>query len=322
MLADLAHRYRRWRALSAPADRPVVLMYHRVARVGHDPWDLAVAPDRFADQIERLARQRRIVELDWLAAELAAGRSPRNVAAITFDDGYLDVLENAVPVLERHGAPATFYLPTRLLGRPGEFWWDAIVRVILGAPELPAEFVLPFGTGPRRYATPERPTGPRTDLHLAVWRDLQLCEDAERRDIVAALEAQVPAARPAPPGDRPMTLAETERLVASPIATIGAHTLTHPSLPARPAADLEHEVVTSCRDAAEIAGRPVRGFAYPYGNYDARARAAVRKAGLAHAVTTEHGRALPGGDPNRLPRIQVGDWDGAAFSERLLGSAP
>ena len=38
--------------------RPLILMYHRVARLAHDPWDLAVTPDRFAEQIEVLTRER------------------------------------------------------------------------------------------------------------------------------------------------------------------------------------------------------------------------------------------------------------------------
>jgi len=93
-------------------DRPVILMYHWVARLAHDPWHLAVSPDRFAEQIEALVQFRHVVPLPWLVAQLAQGRVPRNAAVVTFDDGYADVLGAARPVLERHSCPATVFLMT------------------------------------------------------------------------------------------------------------------------------------------------------------------------------------------------------------------
>ena len=54
-------------------DRPIILMYHRVARLAHDPWQLAVSPDRFAEQIEALVQFRHVVPLHWLVAQLAQG---------------------------------------------------------------------------------------------------------------------------------------------------------------------------------------------------------------------------------------------------------
>src|SRR5438105_34157 len=81
--------------------RPIVLLYHRVANLASDPWHLAVSPERFAVQIEILARERTIVPMTWLAKKLRDGRLPRRAAAITFDDGYADVFHNALPVLQR-----------------------------------------------------------------------------------------------------------------------------------------------------------------------------------------------------------------------------
>src|SRR5215472_17196403 len=91
-------------------DRPVILMYHRVARLAHDPWQLAVWPERFAEQIEALMQLRRVVPLGWLAAQLTQGRVPKKVAALTFDDGYADLLANARPTLVQRGCPATVFL--------------------------------------------------------------------------------------------------------------------------------------------------------------------------------------------------------------------
>src|SRR5215472_13118551 len=93
------------------------LARHLVERVAHDPWQLAVFPERFAEQIETLVQLRLVVPLHRLATELAQRRAPRKVAAITFDDGYADVITEARPVLERYGCPATIFLVTGVIGK-------------------------------------------------------------------------------------------------------------------------------------------------------------------------------------------------------------
>jgi peptidoglycan/xylan/chitin deacetylase (PgdA/CDA1 family) len=56
---------------------------------------------------------------------------------ITFDDGYLDNIENALPILHEAGLPATFYIATGYVGSDREFWWDDLERLTLGAANLP-----------------------------------------------------------------------------------------------------------------------------------------------------------------------------------------
>ena len=121
---------------------PLILMYHRVADLGCDPWNLAITPERFAEQLATLTRQRTIVPLDWLVEKLESGHIPEKAVVITFDDGYVDVLHNAKPVLERFGASATAYLTTGAIGRRREFWWDTLSRILLESPALPASLEL------------------------------------------------------------------------------------------------------------------------------------------------------------------------------------
>src|SRR5262249_23631288 len=118
-------------------ERPLILMYHRVARIAHDPWQLAVWPDRFAQQIEALVQLRDVVPLRWLEAELTQGRIPKRVAAVTFDDGYADLLSEAKPVLDRYACPATMFLVSGTIGSTRAFWWDQLSRTVLEPPFLP-----------------------------------------------------------------------------------------------------------------------------------------------------------------------------------------
>jgi peptidoglycan/xylan/chitin deacetylase (PgdA/CDA1 family) len=121
-------RTRRAGAQTAPAGRlglgrvPLILMYHAVADVAKDPNLLCVTPARFAEQMATLHRLGlRGVGIGTLVDAMRAGRQ-RGLVGITFDDGYVNVLEAAVPVLRRHGFTATFFIVSGQLGGTND--WD------------------------------------------------------------------------------------------------------------------------------------------------------------------------------------------------------
>jgi peptidoglycan/xylan/chitin deacetylase (PgdA/CDA1 family) len=102
---------------------PIVLMYHMIADVPEDPHKLAVAPARFAEQMAWLAeRGLRGVSMETLMAAMRAGRA-RGLVGLTFDDGYLSVLQDALPVLLRNDFTATMFIISDRIGGTNE--WDA-----------------------------------------------------------------------------------------------------------------------------------------------------------------------------------------------------
>lgn len=98
-----------------------ILAYHTVGRYPRMlPSGIGTTPEEFARQLDWLLESGyRVVPLEKSLAHLAAGQTPpeRDVA-ITFDDGYADCLEHAVPALAARGLPATFFVSAGLLGRP------------------------------------------------------------------------------------------------------------------------------------------------------------------------------------------------------------
>jgi peptidoglycan/xylan/chitin deacetylase (PgdA/CDA1 family) len=103
-------------------DVPLILMYHGIAEVGEDPNKLCVAPGRFAEQMTWLARRGlRGVGIGTLLDAMRAGQH-RRMVGITFDDGYVNVLEAALPELRRHGFGATAFIISGRLGGTNE--WD------------------------------------------------------------------------------------------------------------------------------------------------------------------------------------------------------
>jgi peptidoglycan/xylan/chitin deacetylase (PgdA/CDA1 family) len=307
--------------------RPVILMYHRVARPAHDPWRLAVTPEHFTEQIECLTRVRQVVPLSKLAQGVANGQAPRGLAAVTFDDGYVDVLAEAKPVLERFDCPATAFLATGAIGSSHEFWWDALVRILFETRVLPKTLSIEVSGRLHHWRVRDDAVDrdgtdkiasslSRSELHTTLWQLLRVLEREERQRQLEYLMAWADVNMKARRTDIAMNSTEVRQL-ADGLVEIGAHTISHPSLPALDADDRRAEIEGSRRACEELAGTSVTSFAYPFGDLDTDSVAAVREAGFTCACCTESGVVTPYSVPLRLPRVDIGNWDGGEFERRL-----
>lgn len=99
-----------------------ILAFHRVDDLGH-PDPLTCGIQEFADVCDFLSRTFRVVPLSQQLDELG-GKESGGTLSITFDDGYRDNFENAAPILERFGLPATFFVATGFIGSDDVAWWD------------------------------------------------------------------------------------------------------------------------------------------------------------------------------------------------------
>ena len=105
-----------------PKRGAVVFYAHRLATDSLG-FLLALRPDWFEEQIAHLARHYRFISLDELAAHYATRTPiPKNTAVMTFDDGFKDNLDVGLPILKRHGIPATIFVVTRT-AETGELPW-------------------------------------------------------------------------------------------------------------------------------------------------------------------------------------------------------
>jgi len=314
---------RRLAALLGRAERalwnrsPVILMYHRVAPCRDDLWGIAVEPDRFEEQIAALKRVRDVVPLDQLLDRSDRGRrSPRPLAAVTFDDGYHDAYDAALPILERHDCPATVYVATGLVGSDRGFWWDELARTLMASPAPgPRPLRLVIRGRPLAWVMPDDRKG-RRRVCRQVRRRLRDLEPAEIDRHLDAICAWAGEKRRLHPDDRLMTAEELARLSNTPLA-VGAHTVRHPSLPALDCQAQLAEITRSRQACEDWTGRPVEHFAYPFGHYDHSSVQLTRASGFRSAVATTPGVVRPWTDPLRLPRVDPGRMDGEALT-RLL----
>lgn len=129
----------------------LVLLYHRIATLRRDPQRLAVTPEHFDGHLRVLVERSHVWPLSRLADRAGTGRLPDRAVAVTFDDGYLDNLEQGKPLLERHGVPATIFLISSYLGRQRELWWDDLERCLLLPGRMPRRLRLRIGQTMREW---------------------------------------------------------------------------------------------------------------------------------------------------------------------------
>ena len=302
----------------------LILLYHRVAHARSDPWKLCVSPANFRAQLEVLGRHCEFVRLTELPDRLAAGRPPRRTpVAVTFDDGYVDNLRNALPALKDAGAPATVFLATNWIGRAGGFWWDRLAETVLESARLPAKIDLDMGAAAFSWAGDE--SGPalarqRARLHRELWHFCQSLPDEERESALSRL-AEIFGVRHAGDSDsRPMRADEVRELHDSGLVSIGAHAQSHRPLPLLSPAEQVAEISGS-RDACRaLTGATPDCFAYPHGAVAPGSPQLVERAGFRLACSTVEELAWPDRDRYQLPRVSVGNSDARRFERWLTGT--
>jgi peptidoglycan/xylan/chitin deacetylase (PgdA/CDA1 family) len=259
---------------SRHGQRALILGFHRVTDDFRDPYHIAVRPEAFASQLEALRRYATPVRLGDLQEAIAEGRPLHRQVAVTFDDGYLDVLEHAKPLLERFDIPATVFAVSGVLGAP--FWWDVLDAMLDGV-RLPPHISLELdGIGP---------------LH---WRQT---EHPESSALLAMLHDRL---EPVPFGIRDRAIAALGRELGTLPPSV-----THPFLPAHDAAAQQAEIVDSRAELGRVLGTSITEFSYPHGAFTRDTVELVRRAGFTCAVSSSNDLVTYRSDAFSLPRFWV-----------------
>ncbi len=282
---------------SGPRARLTVLIFHRV-RPERDPlFPGEIDAASFRERLAWLRAWFNVLPLDDAVEALARGTLPARAAAISFDDGYADNHDVALPILREMGLAATFFVATGFLDG-GRMWNDTVIEAIRRT-SRDALDLSPIGAGV--HALGSLPA--RRAAVAAVIGALKHRPPAERDEAVAHVAE---AAGAALPGDLMMSGDQVRRLARAGMG-IGAHTITHPILASADDAMARREIGAGREILEGIVGRPVRLFAYPNGrptrDYRARHVAMVKDAGFAAAFSTAAGAASGGDARFELPRF-------------------
>ncbi len=292
----------------------LVLLYHRVCELPDDPLGVSVTPDHFAEQMELLAREYRPATL----ADVVAGKAGPDAVAVTFDDGYVDNLVHALPILERTGVPATLFASTGHIASGDGYWWDTVQRSVTAALAAGDRGTLSLNVASGRrtwhpgLGVPEKPL--LEQLHAAL-RPLPAAHVAEA---VAAIRAWAGDAGPPPERDRPMTIDELRTLAVAGPFDVQAHGRSHLSLAFMDEVTRAAEMSGSADDLEQWLGTRPTQFAYPFGvpgvDVDQATRDAARAAGFSLAVVNAPQREHR--DPFTIGRLGVPDEPLPAILQR------
>jgi len=270
---------------------------------------------------------------------IRSGNIPHQSVVVTFDDGCVDNLNTAKPLLEHYEVPAMVILATGYIGREREFWWDELERLLLQPGTLPESFRLSVNGSVHEWelgeathysedeyrrhclwrAWEEAPSQ-RHLLYFSLWKLLHPLSEVDRRRLLDELLEWADAEPMGRASYRAVSPQEVLALTEGNLIDIGAHTVTHSSLAKIPANMQQDEIRHSKTHLEEILNHPVTSFAYPYGSkhdYTAETISIVRECGFASACSTLSGIVELHSDQFQLPRMHVQDWDGDEFSRQL-----
>ena len=292
-----------------------ILIFHRVLE-GPDPlFPEEVDRARFDRLMGMVAHSFRVVTLGQALVSLEQGRLAPRTLAITFDDGYADNAEIALPILERHGLVATFFVATGFLDG-GRMFNDTVIEAVRRSPYDALDLGdfglgrLPVGTAQERRAAIE-----------AVIPKVKYLPLAEREDALQRLERA--CGQPALPTTLMMRSSQVQQLHAAGME-IGGHTVRHPILAQTPDDQARREIAQGRDALAGLVDAPIEVFAYPNGrpdrDYDRRHVQMVRELGFRGAVSTARGAASAAADRYQLPRYTPWGRSLATWSLRLLGN--
>jgi peptidoglycan/xylan/chitin deacetylase (PgdA/CDA1 family) len=304
-----------------------ILTFHRVLPANDAPFQpnrvLEITPE-FLEQVIVSVRAAgiEIVSMDEAHRRLTSGADSRRFVVLTFDDGYRDNMQFAWPILKRHAAPFTLYVPSAFAEGTGELWWVALEKAI--AREALIEVELDGEERAFDCSTAEL----KQAAFAAIYAHLR----AQRRDAdlrrpvrEIAFGYGIDMARQC--RELCMTWDELAVMAADPLTTIGAHTVTHPILATISAEAARAEMVDGAAAIEKHLGVRPEHVSYPVGGPDCagpREFALAAGAGFRTGVTTRPGVLFSdhGDHLLALPRLSInGEFQRRRYLDVLLSGA-
>jgi peptidoglycan/xylan/chitin deacetylase (PgdA/CDA1 family) len=253
------------------ARRPglLALAYHRVGALDGNNFDdelFSATPDDFRQQIRFLAAHFDVLSADRLVDAFRSGRLEltRPSALITFDDGYRDNCDVAMPILRDEGLSATFFVSAGYIDSPRLTWWDRVAYVMKQTRKPVLRLDYPSAATFRIQTTTKN----------AVIRDIlrlyKRTPGIDQTRFFALLEHEAEVSVDAASLSRNLFMSwDDVRSLKRAGMEIGAHTYNHPVL-ARVPEDAQRDELSLSKERLELeTAAAVRLMAYPVGGPDA-----------------------------------------------------
>ncbi len=289
-----------------------ILVYHRVLNEPDLMRPAEFNAARFSRQMGLLARYFNVLPLTEAVDKLRQGSLPERAVSVTFDDGYADNAEIALPILQAWGLPATFFIATGYLDG-GRMWNDTVIEVLRRLPSGQLDLSA-RGLGIYHLNSIQD----RVAVAQRIITLLKYLPYAERETQVHYVESLVSSPLP---DNLMLTVPQLQKIYTAGME-IGAHTVNHPILANLDKERAYWEIVTGKDHLESLIGKRISLFAYPNGrpalDYLPEHVGMVRELGFDAAVSTQWGVSNGHTDLWQLPRFTPWDITRVRFMARLL----
>ncbi len=292
----------------------LILCLHSVIDPKTAPWQ----PLRIHFSVDRLRRQLAVISRHyrWLsideALEILAGNKPMvpNGVVLTFDDGYRNNMEVALPVLKEYGIKPVFYVATGMLDSRAPYWFE---RLDYAIQNLKQPTQVRIGTRSLTFNPGDRESLRATYAELRRLAKKHFDDDREFYAFVDGVSGRLERAagkaladiQDSDPCSATLSKEDLGLLSSSGSATIGSHTVDHVRLDVVDEQTRMQQLDRSRRYIEATTGEPCLHFCYPNGNWNPQIARAVAQAGYRSAVTTDVGINSVGDDPYSLKRLHM-----------------
>lgn len=266
------------------SERITILNYHRVTKRPARFDEYSISAKDFDWQMRLLSRIFNVISIDDAVAFLEGGTIPKRAVVLTFDDGYLDNLTEALPILKKYNLPATIYVAGDAI-RSGLIWNEEVCRVVMHSHKSTLD-ASELGLGELCIVSEQ-------DKKVSIERCIELLKNQRpdcRDDYLQKLYQLSGTA----PGERYM-LSEKDvaELTREPLITVGCHTMYHPMMSYISTDSAKADIQESLDYIKSALGYEMTHFAYPYGKYGKDFHAehlnCVANMNFRSAVTTDWG---------------------------------
>ena len=331
MLKETARKFLYPAALTLKADKIIsslskrkmmILMYHGVTEKSYTsitPRHLTATD--FKKHLSYLKKNFNIVPLQQLFELHKDNATPKkHTIAITFDDGFVNNLNTALPILESYQIPATFFISAICVDDEHYILWSDLIAIIRA--KTPENYLELNGYKFQKKGAYDLYN---TELNVSGFDYIKNLPPADRDTLlekmavtydIKKLIRDIPAEC-----YKLLNKEELKRLAASKYVDIGSHGYSHLNLANIPIATAENELKTSKQKLESVINKEVTGIAYPDGNYNDVVKAASLRLGYKNLLAVNYLSPADVADKSILPRQGISNTTTYEDNMLLLNSA-
>lgn len=288
-----------------------ILYYHRIDDEKTDYNFTNVQPKNFEKHMRVLRRNYDIIPIRDLMRKWTYS-GDKDAVVVTFDDGYANVLYNAVPIMEVYDIPFTCFISTENIETGRENWTDIIVRSAFEPEEYHDECILEISNGRKTLSTDKLEE--RVNFYREIRKIYNDLKKDEKKALITRLMQWAGFSDEARDNYRIMN-SEEIRQIRERGGEIGVHTVTHPFLSFLEESEIEWELSNSKQTLESVLSEKITLFSYPFGDCPRIARPILDGLGYEMAVTSNRGLVSEKSDLMYLPRYSIRDYSEESFEE-------